>query len=404
MEILSLPLSIIFWKNIYREPLTPGESAAWQHWRAAHPGIDEATILDSELQRHHAFVQREQLARERFVLKLRQVPPTAADEWVAEAPVVMEPTTTSIPWYRTTFWRVAAAAIAITIALVALRQGTEDAKAGTGKPLVVEEMTSTVATDTAVMVELADGRLKAIGSRDTGLLVKQGTVQLSRQASGLLVYQNSPGEPTAPVAFNKVFGLTRKPQRVKLPDGSQVTLDPGTVLQVALASGDSLRTAAVQGRAYFRIAYDAQRPFEVAAGPVTVRVLGTEFMIHQPSAQQAIVGLVNGKVQLYHGGHITPMQPGQVARIDPHGQLQWLPTNLSTLTAFDQHAFFYVSSPLRTIQRDLEAWYQVRLTDDQPHDTAGRYHFGPVSRDLPLRDILTKIEKLTGHRLQVQRP
>jgi transmembrane sensor len=61
-----------------------------------------------------------------------------------------------------------------------------------------------------------------------------------------------------------------------LPDGSRITLDADSVLNVQmLPDRRSLQLA--RGEAYFEVAKDAARPFLVRAGGAVVRAVGTAF-------------------------------------------------------------------------------------------------------------------------------
>jgi len=63
---------------------------------------------------------------------------------------------------------------------------------------------------------------------------------------------------------------------LKLGDGSRVTLDAGSVVEVAFAP-ERRRVILRSGGAHFDVASDTRRPFSVIAGPGEVVVLGTSF-------------------------------------------------------------------------------------------------------------------------------
>jgi transmembrane sensor len=69
---------------------------------------------------------------------------------------------------------------------------------------------------------------------------------------------------------------TAQIRRLKLPDGSVMTLGPDSA--VAVGYSDAGRTVGLlSGMAFFEVAHDARRPFSVQAGPVTATALGTAF-------------------------------------------------------------------------------------------------------------------------------
>lgn len=83
---------------------------------------------------------------------------------------------------------------------------------------------------------------------------------------------------------------------VALDDGSHVTLDAGSAIRVAL--GDDARRATLErGAAYFDVAHNARRPFQVAVGDRRVIVTGTRFVTALTS-DGAQISLLQGRVAI----------------------------------------------------------------------------------------------------------
>lgn len=81
-----------------------------------------------------------------------------------------------------------------------------------------------------------------------------------------------------------------------LADGSVVTLNTASVLRVDF-SHDRREVSLLEGEAYFRVAHDAARPFEVSAGDSTVAAIGTQFNVRiAPTA--TVVSVVDGVVEV----------------------------------------------------------------------------------------------------------
>lgn len=104
-------------------------------------------------------------------------------------------------------------------------------------------------------------------------------------------------------------------RRVTLADGSVVTLDTGTRLEVAFTSAER-RLRLVTGRARFEVAHDAARRFVVAAGEGEVVATGTIFDVSLVGAHPR-VQLIEGSVEV-RGRPATPGAAGPpVARLSP---------------------------------------------------------------------------------------
>ena len=77
-----------------------------------------------------------------------------------------------------------------------------------------------------------------------------------------------------------------------LPDGSEVTLAPGSRLTY---SEKSPRKTQLEGKAFFEVARDEAVPFEITSDGAFVRVLGTKFMVDAGSSVKEVY-VTEGKV------------------------------------------------------------------------------------------------------------
>jgi transmembrane sensor len=105
---------------------------------------------------------------------------------------------------------------------------------------------------------------------------------------------------------------TGEQRLVRLADGSSVRLDTDSRIDVAFSPG-ARNVTLEHGQAFFDVAHDMTRPFLVAAGPVTVRAVGTRFDVRAYQAQ-ATVTLIEGVVEVRRDGatpQIWTLRPGQ---------------------------------------------------------------------------------------------
>jgi transmembrane sensor len=101
---------------------------------------------------------------------------------------------------------------------------------------------------------------------------------------------------------------------VDLPDGSRLTLDSDSAVDVAFA-GDRRDLRLVRGRAFFDVAHDPSRPFAVEAGGRVVTALGTQFDVRLQPGQMRVV-LVEGSVSVVSAKTAPPapmvkLRPGE---------------------------------------------------------------------------------------------
>ena len=81
-------------------------------------------------------------------------------------------------------------------------------------------------------------------------------------------------------------------QEYALPDGSEVTLAPGSRLTY---SEKSPRNTRLEGKAFFEVARDEAVPFEITSDGAFVRVLGTKFMVNAGTPVKEVY-VTEGKV------------------------------------------------------------------------------------------------------------
>lgn len=107
-------------------------------------------------------------------------------------------------------------------------------------------------------------------------------------------------------------------KRVSLADGTIVTLNARSVLEVKKGFGHNTRTVCLTGEAFFEINKHAGKPFEVQAGKVNVIALGTSFDVTNFSNDARVtVSLEQGKVavktQTKDAGKQIILKPGESA-------------------------------------------------------------------------------------------
>ncbi|MGH8125714.1 MAG: FecR family protein [Rhodanobacteraceae bacterium] len=114
---------------------------------------------------------------------------------------------------------------------------------------------------------------------------------------------------TPPVTYSTGLDEQRTEQ---LPDGTRVTLNTQTALQVRYDHGR--REVALQhGEAMFEVVHDPKHPFVVTAGDGSVTDLGTRLEIRDDSGT-AIVTLLEGRVEVAARDERKQLTPGERAR------------------------------------------------------------------------------------------
>lgn len=141
-------------------------------------------------------------------------------------------------------------------------------------------------------------------------------------------------EAPHPVTYAAAPG---KPTNVVLADGSRVSLDGGAEVRATIGRR-TREVTLTRGRAFFDVAHDASRPFEVTGGHHVVRALGTAFEVDLAAPTAPLrVSLLRGRVRVRDAagaGRPIDLSPGQVLVADAAGRERVSPEDVAAAVAW----------------------------------------------------------------------
>jgi TolA-binding protein len=120
--------------------------------------------------------------------------------------------------------------------------------------------------------------------------------------------------PIASAWDGAVFDSSADEVSVALADGSRIDLEPVSRVIVREGSTLSVRLDVHKGGARFDVPHVAGRSFNVFAGGVKIRVVGTRFTVSVAGAQsgkRVTVSVQEGAVEAESGGEMTPVRAGE---------------------------------------------------------------------------------------------
>jgi len=137
---------------------------------------------------------------------------------------------------------------------------------------------------------------------------------LTAVAACVLVYLLPKPVAHAPDRF--VTAAAQK-KTIRLVDGSSVSLDSQTVLEVSYTK-DRRRVSLGQGAAYFSVARDETRPFVITLAGASVEVLGTDFEVKSVCGAVR-VSVADGSVRFHRQDEAVEIKAGHRVELGPDG-------------------------------------------------------------------------------------
>ena len=196
--------------------------------------------------------------------------------------------------------------------------------------------------------------------------------------------------PTTVAASDAVLALT-------LPDGSAVTLAPGSEIAYRRGLGGDARRVTLEGQAFFDVTSDG-RPFVVETFNAEVEVLGTQFDVlawPDAAAAETAVALVEGSVRLRSQGAFVVLEPGQTSRAAGGAPTPPTAVDAEAVAAWRDGGFSVVDAPLGLVTAALAARFGRPVGLGPGVDASRRltlYLPSADSADVVLRDVAAYLD------------
>lgn len=178
--------------------------------------------------------------------------------------------------------------------------------------------------------------------------------------------------PEPEIVYEQIVKETLNGQKltVYLTDGSQVMLNAGSRMSFTKPFHPEHRTVNLEGEAFFEVATDSLRPFQVISGELATTALGTSFNIEAyPRDKNIQVSLVDGKVKVdYQQSDIK--QSSKVYFLESGEQLGYnrlrqilskQPFDTKKILAWKQGIIYFENANQETVVKILERWYGIHI-------------------------------------------
>lgn len=180
-----------------------------------------------------------------------------------------------------------------------------------------------------------------------------------------------------------------------LRDGSKVTLNADSRLEVSSEFDSGRREIFLQGEAYFEVVPDRNRPFIIYSKQTYTRVLGTKFGISAYPGDSKVYAVVEeGRVRFgiqpdsAQSGEAAELKANEMAEVEKSGTIrqQLLTHSMAQYLGWKDGKLVFEKTPLRQIIPRLERWYNI--TVDLDNADLGERLLTATFREESLNEVL----------------
>ncbi|PSK94555.1 FecR family protein [Taibaiella chishuiensis] len=151
-----------------------------------------------------------------------------------------------------------------------------------------------------------------------------------------------------------------------LPDGSVVTLNKNSSLAYARDFKGNVRAVTLKGEAFFNVAPNKAKPFEITVDDVTVRVVGTSFNVKNTRDKTEII-VETGIVTVAKRRNQVKLLPKQKATVLKKDDAPVIEKNSDELYNFYRtQEFVCNNTPLHQLVDALNESYNAKITINNP--------------------------------------
>ncbi|MEZ2444785.1 FecR family protein [Chitinophaga sp. RCC_12] len=236
------------------------------------------------------------------------------------------------------------------------------------------------------VLKLANGQEITLDSAH-GNIVQHGNFKVNND-SGMLNYEGK-----ANVAEYHTLSTPRGGQyKLQLPDGTNVWLNAASSITYPTVFTGRKREVAITGEAYFEVAKDPGKPFNVQVNQMNIAVLGTHFNVNayndEPDAKTT---LLEGAVKVNAGNQVKILAPGQQALLEKNNTLRLIEqVNVEDVIAWKNGYTVFENADIQTIMRQVSRWYNVDVVFEG--NIPQRQFAGGISRKSSLAELLKVLE------------
>lgn len=176
-----------------------------------------------------------------------------------------------------------------------------------------------------------------------------------------------------------------------LPDGSVITLNKNSTLAYAKNFNTTTRNVTLTGEAFFKVAPNKQKPFEIRVNDVNVHVVGTSFNIKSNMEQTEVI-VETGIVDVGTSKNKVKLLPQQKVLVRKNDHDLTVQNSVDDLyNYYRTKEFVCNNTPLYKLAEALSNAYNTKVIIEG--ERAKNLRLNTTFKQMPLNDILMVITR-----------
>lgn len=254
----------------------------------------------------------------------------------------------------------------------------------------------------------SDGTIVRLDTVSIGTIMRDAGAKITKTDDGEITYEVGDSAPEE-VVYNSITTPAGSTQRVVLPDGSRVWLNPQSRLEFPTTFINKVRNVSLRGEGYFDVAEDKSKPFHVTVDSIDIMVTGTVFNINNYKDENIVKStVIEGGVRITKNEVSFLLAPGQQLqfnRATNNVNVEEKP-DLEAATAWRNRMFYLDNSDVPSLMRQISRWYDISIEYAEGGPPKGNF-YGEISKNISFDELLMVLNeagiktKLVGRTLVV---
>ncbi len=253
------------------------------------------------------------------------------------------------------------------------------------------------------ILTLSNGKQIDLNLAKNGRIYSGKGLEIIKESNGVISYHSRQVFGPDSLEMNTLATPSGGQFRVVLADGTKVWLNAMSSLTYPSRFSGDKRPVALTGEAYFEVAKNKEKPFDVSTADERVEVLGTHFNINAYKDEHLQrTTLLEGSVRVtskQQNAQAT-IKPGQQAE-GASGRLKITNVDADAAAGWKDGLFVFNHTDIRPLMRQLSRWYNIDVI--YQGDIKTRTFSGSIDRSYTLLQVLDVL-KISKVNFKIEKP